>query len=134
MKPQSSSLDVRFVNPVVFVQDINISKKFYAEVIGLKIVEAADVFVLFEGHFSIHQAHELVNTIFGKASEAGMEPQGRNNLLLYFESGNLEATFTRLEKQVRFVHPIVQQAWGQRVFRFYDPDGHIVEIGEPPIK
>jgi hypothetical protein len=24
-----------------------------------------------------------------------------------------------------------EQPWGQRVFRVYDPDGHIVEIGEP---
>lgn len=31
----------------------------------------------------------------------------------------------------RFVHPLVEQPWGQRVFRIYDPDGHVVEIGEP---
>jgi hypothetical protein len=29
------------------------------------------------------------------------------------------------------VHPVVEQPWGQRVFRVYDPDGHVVEIGEP---
>ena len=30
-----------------------------------------------------------------------------------------------------FIHNIEQQPWGQRVLRFYDPDRHIIEIGEP---
>ena len=29
-----------------------------------------------------------------------------------------------------FVHPIVEHSWGQRVVRFYDPDKHIIEVGE----
>ena len=31
---------------------------------------------------------------------------------------------------VEFIHPISEHPWGQRGMRFYDPDGHIVEIGE----
>ena len=30
-----------------------------------------------------------------------------------------------------FVHDMIEQPWGQRVFRIYDPDKHMVEIGEP---
>ncbi|MDZ4170670.1 MAG: hypothetical protein U1C19_00780 [Methanobacteriaceae archaeon] len=29
-----------------------------------------------------------------------------------------------------FVHEIREQPWGQRVMRFYDPDGYLIEIGE----
>jgi hypothetical protein len=29
------------------------------------------------------------------------------------------------------LHPLREQPWGQRVFRCFDPDGHIVEVGEP---
>ena len=25
---------------------------------------------------------------------------------------------------------VVEHGWGQRVIRFYDPDGHIIEVGE----
>jgi hypothetical protein len=32
---------------------------------------------------------------------------------------------------VAVVHPLREQPWGQRVLRVYDPDGHIVEVGEP---
>ena len=51
---------------------------------------------------------------------------------LYFETDQLDAMWTRLsEAGVQIVHPLVEQPWGQRVFRVYDPDGHIVELGEP---
>ena len=29
-----------------------------------------------------------------------------------------------------YVHPLVEHRWGQRVVRFYDPDKHIIEVGE----
>ena len=25
---------------------------------------------------------------------------------------------------------VVEHGWGQRVVRFYDPDGHLIEVGE----
>ena len=31
---------------------------------------------------------------------------------------------------VQYVHPVKEHAWGQRVVRFYDPDRHIIEVGE----
>jgi hypothetical protein len=32
--------------------------------------------------------------------------------------------------QVEYVHPLREQPWRQRVVRFYDPDHHIIEVGE----
>ena len=29
-----------------------------------------------------------------------------------------------------YVHPLFEHRWGQRVVRFYDPDKHIIEVGE----
>ena len=31
---------------------------------------------------------------------------------------------------IHYVHPVKEHPWGQRVVRFYDPDGHIIEVGE----
>ena len=31
---------------------------------------------------------------------------------------------------VEVLHEIREYPWGQRVFRFYDPDGHIIELSE----
>lgn len=34
------------------------------------------------------------------------------------------------ECDVEYVHPVIEHSWGQRVVRFYDPDKHIIEVGE----
>lgn len=52
-------------------------------------------------------------------------------MLLYFEDQDIDAAFMRIAPHVELIHPVERQVWGQRVFRFYDPDGHAVEIGEP---
>lgn len=31
---------------------------------------------------------------------------------------------------ISYVHPPLEHRWSQRVVRFYDPDGHIIEVGE----
>ncbi len=50
---------------------------------------------------------------------------------LYFETDEVEAVEQRLKAAgMEFIHPVCEQPWGQRVMRLYDPDGHVVEIGE----
>ena len=125
-------MSLKFVNSIAFVKDIDTAKAFYTEILGLKIVEDHGPFVLFEDHFALHQAHELAVTVWGDdCLPDTAQPQGRQNLLLYFESEELEQLFARIKDQVKLIHPIRRQAWGQLVFRFYDPDGHVIEIGEP---
>jgi catechol 2,3-dioxygenase-like lactoylglutathione lyase family enzyme len=125
-------MNLKFVNTIVFVKDIKVSKAFYAETLALKVIEDHGAFVLFENHLALHQASELAATIWKVDTPSDTDqPQGRHNLLIYFETSTLEEAFARLENQVRLIHPIERQAWGQAVFRFYDPDGHVIEIGEP---
>ncbi len=99
-------------------------------ILGLKVLEDFGNFVLFETGFAIHEGSSLEETIWGKAIVAE-EPYGRRNLLLYFEHEDIEAAFENIAPHVEMIHPIERQAWGQRVFRFFDPDRHAVEIGEP---
>lgn len=121
---------MRFVNPIPFVRDISISKTFYCEMLGLAISRDFGNFVLFETGFAIHDGKSLETTVWGQPSDVS-GPYGRQNILLYFEHDDLDALFGRIGSLVNLIHPIETQAWGQRVFRFYDPDGHAIEIGEP---
>ena len=50
---------MRFINPIPFVRDINRSKDFYTKLLGLKIIEDAGNFVLFESGFAIHEGTEI---------------------------------------------------------------------------
>lgn len=121
---------MRFINPIPFVRDIGRSREFYEKRLGLKVVEDAGSFVLFETGFAIHDGAALEQTVWGNASETSVA-YGRRNLLLYFEHDEVDAAFESIAPHVELIHPVERQAWGQRVFRFYDPDGHAVEIGEP---
>ena len=122
---------VRFINPVVLVKDIEVSKAFYRDILNLKIVQDSGPFVLFEGHFSIHQAREVLVNAKGEDTSSQKASLGSDNLLLYFETSDLDDLFNEIQDKVDLVHPIVKQDWGQRVFRFYDPDRYLVEIGDP---
>jgi hypothetical protein len=33
-------------------------------------------------------------------------------------------------KDIEYLHDIKEYNWGQRVIRFYDPDDHVIEVGE----
>lgn len=124
---------MRFVNPIPFVRDIARSKAFYETRMGLRVVEDFDSFVLFETGFAIHEGPALERTVWRETS-AMQQPYGRANLLLYFEHEDVDAAFAAIAPHVTLIHPVEEQAWGQRVFRFYDPDGHAVEVGEPQRK
>ena len=115
---------------VFFVSDIATSKRFYNEVLGQKIVADFGANVSFEGGLSFWEKNYALNTIFGeKAKET---PVGANNVEIYFESSNLEELLDRLRKNgAAIVHSIREHPWGQRAFRIYDPDNHIIEFAEP---
>lgn len=51
---------------------------------------------------------------------------------LYFETEDMDAFYNKhLEPfDVLYVHKLHEPPWGQRVVRFYDPDGHIIEAAE----
>ncbi len=126
---------VKFAHTIIFVKDIEVSRKFYAELLGIKIIQDHKIFLFFEGNFALHQAKELDNTIFKREIKEDSDLQGRNNIDIYFECNEIEKIYARLEENhIRFIHSIEKQPWGQNVFRFYDPDLHIIEIGEPSFK
>lgn len=55
-----------------------------------------------------------------------------NAMELYFEEDQFDAFAAKLEAltSVRIITRVEPQSWGQRIVRFCDPDGHIIEVGE----
>ena len=50
---------------------------------------------------------------------------------IYLETEDLDAFLEKLPALcVELVHPPYTHRWGQRVVRLFDPDRHILEIGE----
>lgn len=121
---------MKFVNPLPFVNDIERSKQFYADTLRLAVLEDHGTFVKFEGGFAIHDGASLHRTVFGVA-DARSTGYGRANLVLYFEDADLDKTYARISPEIDLIHAIRKEPWGQRVFRFFDPDRHVIELGEP---
>jgi len=51
---------------------------------------------------------------------------------LYFEENDIEGFVEKLEglyPDIRYVNRLMTHSWGQRVVRFYDPDGNLIEVG-----
>jgi catechol 2,3-dioxygenase-like lactoylglutathione lyase family enzyme len=121
-------MEIHYRHGIALVQNMEESKHFYRDIIGLPIEKDYGSFVLFSGNFAIHSA-DLFYSYIKKPYQG--EKMGHDNVDFYFTTSDLDGLQSRLkENKVCFIHEILQQAWGERVIRFYDPDGHIVEIGD----
>ncbi len=112
---------------VLFVKDIELSKTFYTKLIGLSVVHDFGNNVILSGGISIWQIQQshIISQKLETASNS-------NRFELYFEAENLDEINIKLEQNsVKFLHPIHTEPWGQRTLRFFDPDSHLIEIGEP---
>jgi len=124
-------MNIHFQSTVLFVKDIAVSRRFYQELLGQTVLVDHGPNVGFAGGFAIWQAEHALQTIYARL-EDDPQPLGRRNCEIYFESDELDPLCTRLQAEgIELIHPIHEQPWGQRVVRFYDPDHHIVEVGEP---
>lgn len=121
MEPQ-----VKFICPLLVVADIQRARRFYETVLGLNVIVDFGENITFEGNFALHQQAHFQSLIDGKEIKSG-----GNDFELYFEYDDMDEINIRLNNnQVELVHPMREQPWRQRVVRFYDPDRHIIEIGE----
>jgi len=53
---------------------------------------------------------------------------------LYFEEQDIESFVEKLERlypTIEYVNHLMTHSWGQRVIRFYDLDGNLIEVGTP---
>ena len=118
-----------FQSAVLLVKDVEKSKRFYSEVLGQRIVFDFGRNVVFEGGLAIWDRGYALDLIFKEKRKAFQV--GTISAEFYFETRDLGKLFERLSKEeVEFVHSIREEPWGQRVFRVFDFDGHILEFAE----
>ncbi|HNT77438.1 MAG TPA: VOC family protein [Anaerolineae bacterium] len=116
--------------PVIFVKDMAASRRFYEDLLEQKVAVDMGVNVSYADGFALWQVDHAHQMIFN-ASVSDPSPLGRKNFEFCFETDDLDAVAARMTTaQTPFVCPPHTQPWGQRVFHVYDPDGHLVEVGE----
>lgn len=122
-------MEIKYTSAVIFVGDIQASRHFYADLLDQRVAMDHGPNVGFQDGFALWQIEHAEQMTFGAPQPAA---PGRKMLELYFQCEDMEALVARLEAAgVTWIHRLVEQPWGQHVVRFFDPDGHIIEVGEP---
>lgn len=121
---------MNFLSPLIVVSDMERSKRFYYEVLGLEVVTDFGANAVLTGGIAL-QTKDSWSALIQK--QAGEIIFGGNASEIYFEEDDFDAFIQKMDilKDVEYVHPLTEHPWGQRVVRFYDPDRHIIEVGEP---
>ena len=119
---------MRLKNVLIAVNDMERAIKFYKEIFGLQVILNQDGNVIMSEGLVLQDAK-----IWHQFLERELIP--KNNMTeLYFEESDMEGFVRKLEEsdwEIEFVNKLMTHSWGQKVVRFYDPDGNLIEVGTP---
>lgn len=119
---------MKLKNVLIVVNDMEKSKKFYKELFGLDVILDNDGNVILTEGLVLQDA-----AIWKEFLERDIVPKNHASEL-YFEEKNIEAFMEKLanySEPVEYVNKLMEHSWGQKVIRFYDPDGNLIEVGTP---
>ena len=115
-----------YKSTLIAVKDIEKSKQFYHDVLGLNVVADFGANVTLDGGVALQTLDTWKSFI--KTDEVTLP---NNAGELYFEEDDMDTFCNHLKTfAISYVHELFEHRWGQRVVRFYDPDKHIIEVGE----
>ena len=119
---------MKLKNVLIVVKDIEKSRQFYHDLFGLELILDNDGnMILTEG--LVLQEEKYWSEFLGR--DVILES---NSSELYFEESDIENFVEKLESyypEIKYVNRLMTHSWGQKVIRFYDPDGNLIEVGTP---
>ena len=125
-------MNLKNCTPVLFVKNAQIARDFYETLLGLNVqADFGGLNIIFKEGFALWQiANEnIIPKTLGSENITNSSLTSRFELC--FETEDLDNIYTTLKNNnVKFLHEINVELWGQRTIRFYDPDGHLIETGE----
>lgn len=115
-------------NILLAVNDIERAIRFYKEIFGLQVILDQDGNVIMSEGLVLQDA-KIWKQFLNK------DLISKNNMAeLYFEEPDIEGFVKKLEEsdfEIEYVNKLMTHSWGQKVVRFYDPDGNLIEVGTP---
>ena len=118
---------MRYTAALLSVADIHASRRLYEELFGLEVYQDYGINVSFTCGLALQQNFAWLT---GVPADSVMRQS--HNLELCFETEDFDGFLRELERRpdIRRLGNAVEHGWGQRVVRVYDPDGHLIEVGE----
>ena len=118
---------MKHVCMLISVADINAAIKFYEDLFGLEVFQDYGRNVAFTCGLALQQDFDwLVDLPKEKILKKS------NNAEIVFEEQDFDVFLNKLKEypDIEYLGEVIEHSWGQRVIRFYDLDGHIIEVGE----
>ena len=119
---------MKLKNILIVVKDIEKSRQFYHDLFGIDLVLDND------GNMILTEGLVLQDEkIWESFLDRDIVPKS-NSCELYFEEQDIESFVEKLERlypDIEYVNHLMTHSWGQRVIRFYDLDGNLIEVGTP---
>ena len=119
---------MKLKNILIVVKDIEKARKFYQDLFGIELVLDND------GNMILTEGLVLQDEKIWKSFlDRDIVPKS-NSCELYFEEHDIESFIEKLERlypSIEYVNRLMTHGWGQRVIRFYDLDGNLIEVGTP---
>ncbi len=118
---------MRYCCTVLSVSDINKARSFYENIFGLEVCQDYGRNILFSCGLALQQDFDWLVGVYKE--QIHKKP---NNIEIAFEEHDFDGFMQRLNDHptIEFLGGVIEHDWGQRVIRFYDLDGHLIEVGE----
>lgn len=123
-------MSIKFENAVLMVESMERTKAFYCDVLDQKVRLDFGGALIFESGLSLWEitSDHIIPEKIGKEAISGKK---HASFELNFETDDIRDCLDLLKNhKVDFLHEINEEPWGQQTIRFFDPDGHLIEIGE----
>ena len=118
---------MRLKNILIVVEDIDRSIQFYTELFGLYVVCRFEGNVILTEGLVLQERKNWEVLIEKKVEYSSCDSE------LFFVERDMDGFLKKLEEsafEIEFMNSITENSWGRRVVRLFDPDHHVIEVGE----
>lgn len=119
---------MKLKNVLVVVDDMEESVRFYQEMFGLQVIMRQ------EGNTILSEGLVLQDVKVWVDDIGLFTTPYSNTSELYFEDNDVEGLVDKLTSSdilVRFQNELTELGGGQKMVRFYDPSGNLIEVRTP---
>lgn len=116
---------MKLKNVLIVVDDMEESIRFYKEIFGLQVIVKQEGNVILSEGLVLQDAKLWADVIEGDIIPFN------NTTELYFEDNDVEGLADKLASNNIFVMvqtELTEMAGGQKMMRFYDPSGNLIEV------
>ncbi len=119
-----NTFSLKTANTILYCKKWQETVDFYKYLLGLSITHDSDWFIEFK-------LTETAHISVADEQRASIKSSGGAGITLALQVESATRTWEYLRNNGLEIGPVREHPWGARVFYFFDPEGHRIEVWEP---